>query len=334
MRPMEILQTRGGHEETRHRARAVAVRDGRVVWASGPDVRSPWRSAAKPFQLWCSLEALGDPSLSAVEVALGASSHAGQPAHLEGLRALQRRLQVDERELRCGAEPPLHRGSWEALLRAGGTPLDLHNDCSGKHSYFIAAARAQGWPSDYRAPDHPLQRRIAAFAALRAGEEIGLAVDGCGVPVICLSITGMARAWAWLAEAMADGGDPWEGASTPDDPGIARAARIGWAMAHNPWWTSGDGRLDLEIAEGARLPMVGKIGAGGVFCLALPTLRLGLAIKVLSGDDDALGLAVAETLRAVAPESWSPPPEWERPRVRNVVGLLVGERVAVPDPRA
>ncbi len=331
---MEILQTRGGHEETRHRVRAVAVREGQVCWSSGAPARSPWRSAAKPFQLWCSLEVLGDPALTEVETALGASSHAGQPGHLEGLRALQRRLGVDEGALRCGAEPPLHRGSWEALLRAGGEPLALHNDCSGKHSFFIAATRAEGWPADYRDPAHPLQRRIAAFAAQRAGEEIGLATDGCGVPVICLSIDSMARAWSWLAEAMDTVGDPWSSAPKLADPGLVRAARIGWAMSRHPWWTSGDGRLDLEIARGARVPLVGKIGAGGVFCLAIPHLRLGLAVKVLSGDDDALGVAVGEALAVVAPGCWSPPPDWERPRVRNVVGMLVGDRVAVPDMRA
>lgn len=331
---MEILQTRGEHPETRHRARAVAVRDGAIVWASGPPTLSPWRSAAKPFQLWCSLEILGDPELSAIDLALGASSHSGQPDHVAALRDLMARLGVEEGALRCGAEPPWHRASWEALIRAGEPALEVHNDCSGKHSFFAAATRARGWPDDYREPDHPLQRRVTAFAAERAGEPMGLAVDGCGVPVLCLSVAGMARAWAWLAEAM-QGADPWtgqQGAST--DPGLARAARIGWAMAHNPWWTSGDDRLDLEIARGAREPLVGKIGAGGVFCLALPERRLGVAVKVLSGDESALGVAVAEALARAAPGAWSPPEGWDRPVVRNVVGRKVGERVVIHEARA
>lgn len=331
---MEILQRRGAQLETRHRVSAAAIVDNRVVWSTGLAGSSPWRSAAKPFQLWCSLEALGDPQLSAVETALGASSHAGQPAHVEALRALQRRLGVREADLRCGAEPPLHRGSWEALLRAGQEPLDIHNDCSGKHSYFLAASAAKGWDGDYRDPDHPLQRRIATFAAERAGEAIGLSVDGCGVPVICLSIEGMARAWSWLGERMAAVGDPWTGQPRPASPGDQRAARIGWAMLHNPWWTSGDGRLDLEIARGAREPLVGKIGAGGVFCLALPQRGLGLAVKAWSGDDDALGVAVREALNAVAPGSWEAPADWERPILRNVVGRVVGDRVAMLGPRA
>jgi len=331
---MEILQRRGAQVETRHRASAVAIVDNEVLWRSGLDGSSPWRSAAKPFQLWCSLSALGDPALSAVETALGASSHAGQPAHVEALRALQGRLGVREADLRCGAEPPLHRGSWEALLRAGQEPAAIHNDCSGKHSFFLAASARNGWAGDYRDPAHPLQRRIAAFAAERAGEAIGLAVDGCGVPVICLSIEGMARAWSWLGERMARVGDPWSDQAQTADDGDLRAARIGWAMLHNPWWTSGDGRLDLEIAAGAREPLVGKIGAGGVFCLAFPQRGLGLAVKVWSGDDDALGVAVREALAAVAPGAWEEPPGWGRLTVRNVVGRVVGDRVAMHDPRA
>ena len=95
---------------------------------------------------------------------------------------------------------------------------------------------------------------------------------------------------------MADVGDPWTATEgpyrvrlTPELPSpaarrilpdlseTARAATLGWAMARNPWWTSGDGRLDLDIAAGARVPLVGKIGAQGIFCLAIPHLRLGLA---------------------------------------------------------
>lgn len=324
---MLIVQTRGPCVETRHPVRAVAVRGAEVLWQTGPDVDSPWRSAAKPLQLWCSLDALGDPDLDPIDVALGASSHAGQPAHVARLRAIGARLGVTEDALRCGAEPPLHRPSWEEMLARGEPATAIHNDCSGKHTFFAAATARNGWPADYRAPDHPLQRRVIDLVTRVSGAGPTLGVDGCGVPVMCLPITAMARAWAWLAAAMADC-NPWLSRSASADAGTVRASRIGWAMASNPWWTSGDGRLDLEVAQGARVPMVGKIGAQGVFCMAVPSLRLGIAVKSLSGDEDALAIAVGEALARAAPDAWSPPSPWPRALVRNVVGMVVGERVA------
>lgn len=327
---MHIVQRRGGHVETRTPVRAVAVIDGQIALEWGPDIRSPWRSAAKPFQLFASLEALGDPELDSVEVALGASSHAGQPDHVSRLRQLQRRLGVPEDALLCGAEPPLHAPSWEAALRAGGGPLPIYNDCSGKHTFFAAASAARGWASDYRGPDHPLQARVHALVEALAEEEVGRAVDGCGVPVMCLSVTGMARAWGWLASAMARAGDPWAegGGDGGVERDLARAARIGWAMARHPWWTSGDGRLDLDVSCGARLPMVGKIGAQGVFCIAVPSHRMGVAVKTLSGDEPSLGVAVAAVLAELLPLGWSAPDPWPWAVVRNVVGDIVGDRLA------
>ena len=330
---MHIVQRRGGHIETRTPVRAVVVIDGEIAWQVGPDVGSPWRSAAKPFQLFASLEALGDPELDSVEVALGASSHAGQPDHVARLRQLQRRLGVQEGALRCGAEPPLHAPSWEAALRSGGGALPIYNDCSGKHTFFVAASTARGWSADYRGFDHPLQARIHALVEALAEEEVSRAVDGCGVPVLCLSVTGMARAWAWLARAMADHGDPWFEGGASDGGGerdLSRAARIGWAMQRHPWWTSGDGRLDLDVSAGARLPMVGKIGAQGVFCMAIPSHRMGIAVKTLSGDEPSLGVAVAAVLAEVLPHGWATPDPWPWALVRNVVGDIVGDRLVEP----
>lgn len=335
---MHILQLRGGLVETIHPVRAVAVHCDptglvRPLWAVGPEAASPWRSAAKPLQLWCSLEALGDPELPSEHIALGAASHAGQPGHLDALGRLLQRLAVEESGLRCGAEPPIHRGAWEQILREGGQARPLFNDCSGKHAFMLAASKKNGWDLDYRPADHPLQRRIHALVHRWTGAPPPLATDGCGVPTPWLSVDAMATAWARLAGAMAAAGDPWPDPRLgPDgsavDTGAARAARIGWAMARHPWLTSGDGRLDLDVAAGAMEPLVGKIGAQGIFCLALPARRLGLAVKVLSGDEEALGVAVGALLEARAPGAWRRPDPWPWTVVRNVIGRTVGQRVA------
>lgn len=333
---MLVVQRRGAVVETQHPVRVVAARAGEtaaeIVAETGPHIRSPWRSAAKPFQLAASLEALGDPMLESIDVALGASSHAGQEGHVAHLRGLLAAFGLDESGLLCGAEPPLHRGSAEELLRRSMSPAALHNDCSGKHSFMLAACTRQGWDLDYRPSGHPLQRRVMEIIAEAAGETPDLAIDGCSIPTAALSIDGMARAWARLAGAMAEAGDPWPDPVMPARPADAmttRLAGIGWAMARHPWWTSGDERLDLAVARAVRAPMVGKIGAQGIFCMAFPTLRLGVAIKVQSGDEDALAVATDAVCAEVLGADWQPYAPWPAAVVRNVVGWSVGERVAV-----
>jgi L-asparaginase II len=267
---------------------------------------------------------MGDPILPAEDLAIGASSHSGQDGHLARIRALLERFGSRESELLCGAEPPAHRTTREALIKADDPALDLHNDCSGKHAFMLGACHHQGWSLAYRDPEHPLQQRIIAQTASWTGETPDLAVDGCGVPTFIVSVAGMARAWARLATVTTDG--HFRGASDP------RGQSIGHAICDHPWLTSGDERIDLAVAQRACEPLAGKIGARGVFCISLPTRRIGIALKVLSGDEDALAVAIPAVLDQVAPGAIRAVDRWPWAEVRNVVGRRVGVRVVThPD---
>jgi L-asparaginase II len=327
---MRVLQYRGEHIETAHPVRAVVVHldasGPRTTWTSGAPTRSPWRSAGKPFQLLASIEAMeaarhseNTPftarSLSDMDLAIGASSHSGQPGHTDVVASLLQRFGRNPSDLRCGAEPPAHTPSFHTLLRHGEPPGAIHNDCSGKHAMMLGACTARGWDLEYRPEAHPLQQAVREAVQRLSGEAPGSAVDGCGVPVWVLSIAGMARAWAELAAAMLD----------PDrDPLLAR---IGQAMAEHPWHVSGEGRVDLRLAEAATEPYVGKIGAQGVFCVALPRRRLGLALKVATGDDAAVAVAARHLIETAAPGAIAPDPGFPWHTVRNVVGDPVGRRI-------
>lgn len=309
--PMLAIR-RGPVVEGLHPFSAVLVQGEQVVERWGEPVRAAWRSAAKPLQLWCALEALGDPELPEDELALGAASHAGQPEHITRVRALCARLGVDEALLACGAHPPLYSGAWEALLRAGEVPGPIHNNCSGKHTFMLAACAARGWAGDYRSPEHPLQRRILEIVTLWCAEVPERAVDGCSVPTFGLSLEGMARAWARLA-------------APPD----ARLARVAAAMQRNVHLTSGTGRLDEAVIAGAEEPMIVKIGAAALFCMAFPARGQAVVVKVHSGDESALGEAVAESLARLVPGAWARPPGWAWGEVRSVLGAVVGDRILV-----
>ncbi len=321
---MHIEQRRGGLTETLHPVSAALWADGAVRWSVGPDIASFWRSGCKALQLTSSLNNLPAEivaGLTEQELAIGAASHSAEPLHVERVVGLLDRFGLTEADLRCGAHRPMHEPSARALERKGEKPSQLHNNCSGKHTFMRAAARYSGWPADYRDPDHPLQRENLARMTEWMGEAPAVAVDGCGVPSFHGRLSAMARAVARLAEEM----------GTRAVPGTGTTARIGWAMHRNPRFMSGEGRLDLLVVEGATEPLTVKVGAEGLFTIALPDRQAGLVVKCHTGNDAALAVAVAAVLdrvypgilRADAVGGWS----WGT--VLNVVGVRVGDRRAV-----
>lgn len=318
-----VEQRRGGAVETVHPFSAVYhPYDGSPARAWGPDVASHWRSSSKPVQLVASLSCL-DPALVAAlpaeDLAIGAASHSGEPVHVERVRDLLARFGLDERGLRCGAHPPMHEGAARALYAAGGSPSVLHNNCSGKHSFMLAATVARGWDLDYLPAAHPLQRAVWARLDAWGGVAWRLAVDGCGVPTGHGPLSAQARTWAVLGAARRGRLAP--GLAEAD---AALVARVLDAMAAHPRLMSGEGRLDERVvaASGGRLAV--KVGAEGLFCVAAP--EGALAVKVHTGNGDALSVAVRASLDRFLPGWGRVDGAWPGEEVRNVAGLLVGER--------
>ncbi len=305
-----IEQVRGPCVESVHPWSAVALAHGQIVRQWGEPVATTWRSAAKPVQLDVSLSVLADPPVPEPWLALGAASHSGEVVHTDMAAAILQHFHLQPSDLRCGAHPPVYTPRAEAILRQNGQFTDLHNNCSGKHSFMVAAAQHAGWPLDYRPETHPLQQRIRERVTELCQHTPELAVDGCGVPTFSLPLAAIARAWSEIAAAM--------------HAGTSRLGRIGLAMAAHPELTSGTDRLDLAVVQRARLPLTVKVGAGGVFCMALPDVQVGVAIKIHSGVAEALPVAIDAVLTALWPAGWPAEAAWSQLEVRNVVGRLVG----------
>ncbi len=313
---------REGWVESEHPISAVLVdADGTLLHHVGPPCVTPWRSGAKPFQLAASLgllppEAVG--SFSPEDLAVGAASHSAQPFHTARITALLGRWGLDPGCLLCGAHPPMHKPSELDLARRGEAVAALHNNCSGKHSYMAIAAKCHAWDGDYRPPEHPLQRRIrAAVDALVGGCVRVTVTDGCGVPCFVLPVEGMARAYATLARHGRDGDDD-----------LGRIAR---AMMAHPALVSGEGRSDLSLVRHAREPLISKVGAEGLLCVASPARGVALALKVRSGHEEARMAAARALLDAWMPGSVAPEAFVDFTTMRNVAGKVVGERVATFD---
>jgi L-asparaginase II len=280
------------------------------------DALTTLRSAGKPFQLAATLALLDPGQLAALtdrELALGAASHHGEPLHLEAIADLITKLGVSERALYCGAHAPLHKESADALLARGEPFSALHNNCAGKHAFMAAAVRARGLPPDYRPPEHPLQKAVAALLAEHSGGHIaGSVTDGCGVPCFVLPLSAMARAYASLAAAVQarDG---------------SLLSTIGRAMQQHPVLVSGSEAFDGWLMQHARV--IAKVGAAGLICIAVPELGLGIAIKAQSGSELVRPLATLAVLEAALPGFVGAPLPDRYRCVYNVVGAEVGALV-------
>jgi L-asparaginase II/transcriptional regulator with XRE-family HTH domain len=260
---------------------AVGLRaDGSVALAAGA-VTTPVfpRSSNKPMQatamLRCGLDLDGEL------LALAAASHSGEDFHVAGARQILARAGLTEDDLQC---PPDLSGDEEThreMVRTGAAPDRLHFNCSGKHAAMLATCVAAGWPTaTYRDPQHPLQQAIAATVAELAGEPVAaVGVDGCGAPLMAISVTGLARAFRTLVLA---------------EPGTPER-RVADAFRAYPAWTSGTHRAENKLMTAVPGLMV-KAGAEGVEAFALADGRAG-ALKLEDGGQRARAPLTVAILR-------------------------------------
>ncbi|MDE3151173.1 MAG: asparaginase [Gemmatimonadota bacterium] len=319
---LDVVVTRGDTVEAVHRVHAAAVDpSGRLV-AHAREARwvSHWRSCAKPFQSMPFMEAGGYDALGwgDEQVALSCASHGGEPEHVAIAQDMLASLGLSERDLACGPHEPLTARGVEALRASGQKPTRLHNNCSGKHSAMLARAQQGGWPTEgYHRPDHPVQQgclaSVSRWTGLRA-DEIGRAVDGCGVVEFSLPLTAMAASYARLGQAAVDG-----------VPGPARIVR---AMGVHPFLVGGTGRFDTVLMEETAGRVIAKVGAEGVHTAVSLDRGIGVAVKVEDGAARGQYPALLRALQLLDVLPAELPPrldEFLRRPITNTRGETVGD---------
>jgi L-asparaginase II len=306
---MRVDQIRGGVVESRHTIHAAVVdRKGRLVArANDPELVTFWRSAAKPFQ---AVPLVADGvvdrfQITTPELALCCASHSSEPGQVALVRDLLAKVGCGERDLLCGAHPPLSERVAQDYATRGVRLTAVHSNCSGKHAGMLALARHHGWPTEsYARLDHPVQQRLLSEVAEWTGVErprIGTATDGCGVVCYALPLRNMAWAYAKLG-----GSD-----------------LVLEAMLRHPELIAGEGRRSTELMRAHPGRVVVKVGAEGVYCGLLTQEGLGIALKVEDGHTVAAGLAIAAVLGELGLLT-QPPGLVSRPTV-NTRGETVGE---------
>ncbi|GAA3981807.1 asparaginase [Streptomyces plumbiresistens] len=285
--PVLAEVVRSGFVEGRHRGSLVLLdADGAVELALG-DVTSPVfpRSSNKPMQAAGVLRAGLD--LAGERLALAAASHSGESFHRDLVQKMLDEHGLDASLLQCPPDLPLDAEERETYLASGAVRSRVTMNCSGKHTAMLAVSALRDWPlQTYLAADHPLQQLIHRVVEEAAGEKVAaVGTDGCGAPLMAISLTGLARAYRTFVRA---------------DPGTAER-RVADAMRAHPEYVAGTRRPDTWLMR--EVPgALSKMGAEAVQAVALPDGR-ALAFKVEDGGGRALGPVLGRALELMGVDS-------------------------------
>ncbi|MCC8249656.1 asparaginase [Saccharothrix luteola] len=271
---------RGDFLESVHHGSVIALdRTGREALSVGrPHDTTYPRSSNKPIQALAMLRHGLD--LKDELLALACASHSGEDFHVDGVQRVLHAHGLTETALQCTPDLPIGEAALRSHLTAGRTKAPKYMNCSGKHAAMLATCVVNGWSThDYLDPAHPLQRAIRDTLEDLAGERVGAeGVDGCGAPLLGISLSGLARAFRELARAQ-------------DGP----EQRIAQAMNAHPEWVGGTDR-DVTKLMRAIPGAVAKDGAEGVYAIGLPTGE-AVACKIADGSSRARAVVLVAALR-------------------------------------
>lgn len=298
--PLIVEALRGGRVESLHAVDAViASADGSIAAVHGDGDRGVFpRSAIKALQALPLVEsgAADRFGFSPAHLALACSSHNGEPVHTAGAGEMLAAAGLSQTCLECGAQLPYHPRDHEALVRSGELAGAIHNNCSGKHSGFLAFAVQEGMETaGYVNATHPVQKEIAGVLETVTGAAHGednYGIDGCSIPTYEIPLASLAVAYARFG--------------TGSDPGRERSAamlRLRDACMAHPVMVAGSERFDTAMMQALPGRVFTKTGAEGVFTIAIPELGLGAALKCRDGATRAAEVACAHLVESMLEES-------------------------------
>lgn len=294
--PVMVEATRGRLSESHHRGRAAIVDSLGHVIRSWGDIHAPvfGRSSLKFIQALPLIESGAADAfhLTPEEIALSAASHSGEEMHVRLLETWLKKLGKDERILECGIHRPLYTLSSKKFPTAYEKPSVLHNACSGKHLGILTTVLHRNEHLEgYLLKEHPAQKRIEQVLGEMTGIDIGHAphgTDGCGIPAFAIPLYNIALAMARLS-------DP----SHLHYPRQKAIQRILSAIEAHPELIAGTDAFDTKVIKLTQGHVLCKGGAGGVEVGIIPSLGLGIALKIDDGSIKAAEIAFLAILRSL-----------------------------------
>jgi len=209
--------------------------------------------------------------------------------HTERVAAWLARVGLSDADLECGPHPSRHEPTRDAQIISGAEMRNLSNNCSGKHTGFLTLAKHLGAPTKgYTRAGHPVQdavtKAIGEMCDMAPGDFIQ-GTDGCAALNLAMPLRNLALGFARVAD--------------PAGLGPARISAITAlrdAVGTYPLLMSGTGRACAAMIEATGGKTVVKVGAEGVYTAAVPSLGLGIALKIDDGAVRACETAMAGLL--------------------------------------
>ena len=271
--------------ESLHFGSAAVIGSGRTVveWGDVDSMIFP-RSALKIIQAVPLLDsgAANYYGLGSQQIAISCSSHQGSVAHTSIIDNWLKGLDLSEKHLKCGVQPPSDRDERIKLINEDKTPSQLHNNCSGKHAAFLTFAKHQNLDFNYNDVRHPLQEEIRQVLEELTDERVKtFGVDGCSAPNFRCSIKGLAYAMYSLTDKVRLGKIRTKSVEL-----------ILKSMKSHPFLVAGAGRACTELMTAIDSLVIVKTGAEGVFVAVLPEKKIGVAIKIYDGSTRAAEAAI------------------------------------------
>ncbi len=273
--------TRGPLVENVHRGDiAVVGRDGKLKYYKGNPYKVAYmRSSLKPIQaLNVFLSgAVQKYNFEDREISIMCASHYGENMHKEVVHNILKKIGLQEEDLLCPPTYSIKQSFRDYQISNHLKLTNSNSDCSGKHSGMLAACMTKGYDiKNYNNREHPMQKDmtkiISEFCEIDE-DKILFGVDGCGVPVHAMPLYNAALGFSkfTLTDEL-------------DENTKNACDRIFSAMNNAPEMVAGTDGFCTELIKHTNGKIIGKIGADGVYCLAVKGMDVGIAIKIEDGN--------------------------------------------------
>ena len=293
-----IKEFRGNIVENVHRGSIAVVSStgDTIAYLGDIEKQTFMRSASKPIQVLPTLLAGLHRRFNLTEenVAMFNSSHWGSNHHIFVLEEISRKTGIDPEDM---IMKPCSSTSASALAKKLTDQSRLHprdgisklqHCCSGKHfSLMLLQRELTGKTSGYEQKDSPVQRQIINFISMLSQTptfKIGLGIDGCGVPVFALPLRSIAMSYAKLMYPFSLSNE------------LRETIDYNFSCIHKyPEKINDYGTPSYYINQ--NLDLIMKDGSRGVICMAIKSMKLGIAVKLEDGwTDEFQGLIIANIL--------------------------------------
>ena len=315
------LITRGSGVEAVHCADIVVIDSaGEITHSLGdPKTVTFTRSSIKPIQALPLIAsgAADEFGLTEKEIAITCGSHNGSDEHRETALSILSKAGNNSEFLQCGAHWPGEMRQEGEYPTQGEDKDPLRNNCSGKHSGFLALAKKLGdSPEDYLKPDSSTQ--VAVRVALSDTMETDLSkapsgIDGCSAPNYAVPIYNLAL--SFLKIATASHGPMY---------------RVAEAMRAYPEMVSGNKRFDLALARAFPGNVINKVGAEALEAIGFREPEIAIVVKISDGGTRALYAVCVEALRQIGlleKADMSHLEKFIKPEIKNHRGIITGQEV-------